>query len=734
MVEVRNNLIQWCNTGMSYSQSHEDNFTHNNIITDCTIGVDGPTGITVEYSCLDNTTNFQGGAQPGQTTLQTDPLFADFDYHLGYNSLCINGGNVQTPNDPDGSINDMGLYGGDYAWEPYYVLIPSTATNFNVELEWSTYKVECNIIVDDDPVHEDFRIDGNATLLFIADRYILVEDDGELHTLNNENTPIDLMSWEDSDPWIGIIIESDADVTTNIGYVNLDHAHVGIECNNITLDDPITDCEITNCSDDEDAMGIYLNESDTKIDNCYFNECNTSIGMYHSNAGVTNNVIYVTDCGIDIGGGSSFILGHNVLHSMYDENIGIRIQYGEGLLDSNIIHEVDDGIVLINSSPLMRGNLLHTCEEYGLFLSDGSQPVMTFEDPARNCIRNSEYEEIHILGHLYPLIDDGGNDIYDDYGGTIIQSIFDYSPQYTYDVQGNFWNYETPGEVRSQIEPDNFDNYTIDVSSVSRIRFTTYSNEPAPYDSLLVAIELENDSLYSEAYSAYQSVITQFPNHPVTITALSRLYTCAAILGEGFSSLYSYYQQLPQIVSDSKNLFYLHKAEARALCGDGFFSSAITLLSDVLETVDNVTDSVFVLMDIANVEYEMSLHGSGLNSVGRNSWKGYNKRIQELQELLENSHQPASITSTPQSYQLYDVSPNPFNSTTTIKFSLSKGTWVNLMVYDISGRQVAELINQWKNAGEHQASFTADRLTSGIYICRLSTGKCNDSKKLVLLK
>lgn len=78
--------------------------------------------------------------------------------------------------------------------------------------------------------------------------------------------------------------------------------------------------------------------------------------------------------------------------------------------------------------------------------------------------------------------------------------------------------------------------------------------------------------------------------------------------------------------------------------------------------------------------------------------------------------------------------PNPFNPTTNIQFTLPSASQVRLNVYDILGRQVATLVNGVRAAGEHQVSFDASGLSSGIYIYILEGNGFSLSRKLTLIK
>ncbi|MFC1618866.1 endonuclease/exonuclease/phosphatase family protein [Candidatus Neomarinimicrobiota bacterium] len=93
----------------------------------------------------------------------------------------------------------------------------------------------------------------------------------------------------------------------------------------------------------------------------------------------------------------------------------------------------------------------------------------------------------------------------------------------------------------------------------------------------------------------------------------------------------------------------------------------------------------------------------------------------------------------PLEYRLFANYPNPFNSTTTIRYNLPVDSHVGLIVYDLLGRELVRLVDEWRPAGSHY-SYWSDQvagnpeLPSGIYIARLATPKYTKSIKMVLLK
>ena len=78
--------------------------------------------------------------------------------------------------------------------------------------------------------------------------------------------------------------------------------------------------------------------------------------------------------------------------------------------------------------------------------------------------------------------------------------------------------------------------------------------------------------------------------------------------------------------------------------------------------------------------------------------------------------------------------PNPFNPETTIAFSLPVGSQVQLVVYDVIGRQVATVVDDVLSAGRHEVRFQANGLPSGTYLYRLVTPSGTIVKKMSLLK
>ena len=88
----------------------------------------------------------------------------------------------------------------------------------------------------------------------------------------------------------------------------------------------------------------------------------------------------------------------------------------------------------------------------------------------------------------------------------------------------------------------------------------------------------------------------------------------------------------------------------------------------------------------------------------------------------------------PNSFELNQNFPNPFNPATTIRYAIPTGSQVSLVVYNLIGQEVQSLVNEFQNAGAYAITFDASRLSSGTYLYRLSAGTHSEIRKMVLVK
>ncbi len=88
----------------------------------------------------------------------------------------------------------------------------------------------------------------------------------------------------------------------------------------------------------------------------------------------------------------------------------------------------------------------------------------------------------------------------------------------------------------------------------------------------------------------------------------------------------------------------------------------------------------------------------------------------------------------PRSFSLSQNYPNPFNPTTKIEYALSSKQYVELSVFDVLGRKVATLVNQFQNPGDYSIEFDGTKFPSGVYFYRLESGPNVITRKMALIK
>lgn len=104
----------------------------------------------------------------------------------------------------------------------------------------------------------------------------------------------------------------------------------------------------------------------------------------------------------------------------------------------------------------------------------------------------------------------------------------------------------------------------------------------------------------------------------------------------------------------------------------------------------------------------------------------------KLDWLTAVENKPADVLV--KEYSLDQNYPNPFNPVTSISYSIPKAGPVKLQVFDLLGNEVATLVNEYKNAGTHKASFDASVLPSGVYLYTIQAGDFSSAKKMTVLK
>ncbi len=111
--------------------------------------------------------------------------------------------------------------------------------------------------------------------------------------------------------------------------------------------------------------------------------------------------------------------------------------------------------------------------------------------------------------------------------------------------------------------------------------------------------------------------------------------------------------------------------------------------------------------------------------------KGYNESLQaEAGIVFTSVKEPVH----PFDYSLEQNYPNPFNPSTKIKYHMPAAGNVTIKVFDVLGKEVTTLVDEYKSPGSYEVDFIANSLSSGIYFFRLVSGGFVETKKILLIR
>lgn len=166
------------------------------------------------------------------------------------------------------------------------------------------------------------------------------------------------------------------------------------------------------------------------------------------------------------------------------------------------------------------------------------------------------------------------------------------------------------------------------------------------------------------------------------------------------------FTELPPFINITDSLYNLHlKTNVPTYCESG---------ARPITTPFQITD-----------DYDGNVRNTTRPDIGANEGN-FTPVISDIKE---------SEVDTPVDFNLYQNFPNPFNPATTIKYDIPFPSYVKLYVYDITGKTVAELVNNQMPAGKHKVEWNAVNFSSGVYFYSLyADGESLYLKKMILIK
>ncbi|MDQ7816523.1 MAG: S8 family serine peptidase [Melioribacteraceae bacterium] len=301
----------------------------------------------------------------------------------------------------------------------------------------------------------------------------------------------------------------------------------------------------------------------------------------------------------------------------------------------------------------------------------------------------------------------------------------------------------SPGTFAFQEGYANFD----DSGATNRLgistHFYTYTfNEPLDENYLIIRTALNNssqqriDSLYAGYFIDWDIPEDDYANNTTQYDSLDNfayayntnspnVYVGTALLSH---NSYGYYP----IKNDAAS------GDVRLFDADGYTDAEkfISLSNGVISAFDDVSDisyvvsgGPFVLEPLQTMNVAYSIAAASTLEELRSAIRRSREKYQSIPTNVKETKQEL-----PTEFTLYQNYPNPFNPTTTIKFSVPNSQFVTLKVYDILGREISKLVDEYKATGTYSVFFNAGELSSGIYFYNLRTGNYSSTKKMVLIR
>ena len=143
----------------------------------------------------------------------------------------------------------------------------------------------------------------------------------------------------------------------------------------------------------------------------------------------------------------------------------------------------------------------------------------------------------------------------------------------------------------------------------------------------------------------------------------------------------------------------------------------------------SLTYSGIQLVQGAEYTWKVRAKNPGGEEENKSTWSP--ERSFSISTLLGSEN---SNNNVPKEFTLSQNYPNPFNPTTKIRYEIPKNSNVLIRVYDVRGRLVKEVVNEYKHAGVYYLEFNASSISSGVYYYQMTSDTFSDTKKMILIK
>jgi hypothetical protein len=246
---------------------------------------------------------------------------------------------------------------------------------------------------------------------------------------------------------------------------------------------------------------------------------------------------------------------------------------------------------------------------------------------------------------------------------------------------------------------------------------------------------------YTSAITKYKLVIQNYQDSVTAINSLSKILHCNDKMhsdSSAYTQLRQYYMGLIQ--SNPTDTAFVNASEelaAKCLVRMGYPTDAITEYEGIISNTNDSLEMLCAELNIIETYMIIQQSGDAPGFTGRLSHLKPSSKEDAYRKIMNrlNKNKPSKTNNKiPLVFSLSQNYPNPFNPVTTIKFAIPSPVKVTLVIYDILGRVVKSLVNEFKDAGNYSVNFDGTGFASGVYFYRIEAGNFTASKKMVLVK
>jgi len=681
-------------------------------------------GNKFQFCCLNSNTfdveEWDDWGAPGENNITANPNFVDDeneDIHLLYNSVCINAGNPLSSNDPDGSQNDLGAFGGSRAGDFKMVMLARYLD------EWQDEEIEDYIFFDD---MDDYCLIGPNEIELDIDDETVIERDTYRMTADLTVTLNDVLTID-----AGTIVNMDEDVTLRIfkgtGIFNGDRV-LPIQFKSITseqrnwgqihFDRACGVNSVNHCTIESAAIGIHIsgvnNEDDiVNISNVRIKDCSScGVKIYNSvvrfgSDAEENGDNVIKDCGLD---------------GIYVSTV----EPGDVELRNINITDCETGIYLFGADPEIEYCHIYWNREEGIKAQSGSLPDLSPGENQANTIEDNDNHEICLYAGSVPVIKQ--NNIIDldevnEPDELMIWISFDNLQVTAID---NYY-----GVPAVQVNDDWFSGENILWDPPSNVRWAGADDyEPNRRD---IVLQFWKEGNIKGVAGICSEILEDNDSDEVEVLfAVHYLLPAYKRLGCSLNHLRETYLEAADVFEDIDNSWVLKRYAARCLVDRGLYAEAIEEFDKIHQRAlieNNDLVALFAEIDALELRIAYGLEDD-LGSCYEHL-RGLHRSLEETELLYNDERTEIKV---PVCTSFLAAYPNPFNSTTGITYNLTESGQVRLIIYDLHGHETAVLANGHQVAGVHSVTWSPNDLPSGIYLCRMETGRQVTTMKLAMVK